>query len=302
MNAPLFHRVLVPLDGSSTAEAILPQLRPFLTRHQSSLTVLQSLPLRHEKTKEEAEHYLRRMAFQLTNDGFPSKYSLRQGSAVEAILGAAADEQATLIALSTHGRSGIDRWVLGSVAEAVLHSSPVPVLLVRSVPSSGPQGIRPALPLRSILLPLDGSVQALAALDPVLALARGMDARVRLLHVDEPCPAPGQWESPDEFSKKADRILREACIPASFELRRGHPAQEILKAVVEHHIGLIAMTTHGRSGPPRWLMGSVTEEVLRHSTVPLLVVRRPRNDKDSAAATKKASLPVDILASADGMT
>jgi nucleotide-binding universal stress UspA family protein len=301
MNHPLVSRVLVPLDGSPAAEVILPHLRRLLYPHESSLTLLQALPSGQELQKEEATHYLRTKACELTNEGFPAKYALRYGPATSAILDVVSWDQITLIALATHGRSGIQRWVMGSVAEEILQSSPVPVLLVRSLPSPSSMKKPEASPLRSVLLPLDGSAQALDVLDPVIALARSMDARVRILQVADPTPVPGQWDLPEESAKKADRVLREACIPTTFELRRGNPAEEILKSVEEHSVDLIAMTTHGRSGPPRWVIGSVTAEVLRHSTVPLLVVRHQDSGPAPKAAhsrssMEKAARPGDIPA------
>jgi len=274
MTDSLISRVLVPLDGSPNAEIILSQLRRFLYRHESSLTLLQALPLLHETSEEEATLYLQFMASRLTKEGYPSKGVVRHGSAAEAILQVAAEEGATLIAMATHGRTGVGRLVLGSVAEKVVQSSSLPVLLARTLPSELSRGRLEELPLRNVLVPLDGTPEALDVLAPVREFARGVDARVRFLHVDEPTPYAGHWDSPDETVQKADHLLREACVPTTFEYRRGHPAEEILKSASENGVDLIAMTTHGRSGPPLWVMGSVTAEVLRASSVPLLVTRR----------------------------
>jgi len=270
----LLSRVLVPLDGSPNAELILQQLRRFLPRHESMLTLLQVLPFNPEQSVEEVEEYLRRMAFELTEEGFPAKIALRHGSAAGGILEVAATEQSTLIALATHGRSGFDRWIMGSVSELVLRASPVPILLARTYAPTYFRGRPASVPVRNILLPLDGSPESLEALEPVFALARGTDAHVRILRVMEAVEPAAHWESPDEFMKRADQILREACIPTTIEHRRGKAAEEILKCSREHHHDLIAMTTHGRSGPPLWMLGSVAVEVLRGSAVPLLVVRR----------------------------
>jgi nucleotide-binding universal stress UspA family protein len=148
--------------------------------------------------------------------------------------------------------------------------------------------------IRRVLLPLDGSTQALDVLEPILALARSIDARVRILEVADPEPLPGRWESPDDTAKRAEGILRDACIPTEFERRRGNAPEEILKAVKDYGIDLVAMTTHGRSGPPRWLLGSVTAEVLRNSLVPLLVVRH-----NTARNVKNPLSPADISAPVD---
>jgi nucleotide-binding universal stress UspA family protein len=271
----MLNRILVPLDGSPTAEEIFSQLRRILRPHESELILFQALPLYPLKGDTDSEKYLRRIAFQLTNDGYPSRYLLRPGLAAESIFEIAAAERASLIALSTHGRTGLARWVLGSVAEKVLQASSLPVLVARSFPSTLSRGRREAMPVRNFLVPLDGSRISLDALDPVLKLARPVDAHVTLLHVSEPSPYDGRWNSPDETLKDAETVLRNACIPAAVESRAGDPSEEILKIIDEKAIDLIAMTTHGRSGPSRWVFGSVTAKVLRSASVPLLVVRHP---------------------------
>jgi len=297
MNDDLLNRVLVPLDGSRTAEAILSQLRPFLHRHESSLILFQALTSPDDAHSDEAEGYLRRTACQLTHEGYPAKTALRFGTAAEAILKGAQEQQATMIALATRGRSGIDRLLLGSVAEMVLRGSPLPVFLARSACSPHP-GRAPQLRTgHQILLPLDGSLGALGALAPILMLSHRTDARVRLLQVAAVTPFPPRWDRPDETMKAADEFLRGACIPTSLDFRKGDPAEEILRAASEQDVDLIAMTTHGRSGPPLWVMGSVATEVLRRATVPLLVVRRSSAEvsprRNYARQTEIPATPAD---------
>jgi nucleotide-binding universal stress UspA family protein len=296
----LLSRVLVPLDGSSNAEAILPLLRRFLPKRETSLTLLTSFtsPL---DSRGEAERRLSKLADQLTQEGYPSSIVLRHGSAAESILKVASQEQTTLIAMTTHGRTGMARLVVGSVAEQVLQSTNIPVLVSRSFPPQGSREAPPLQPLRNILLPLDGSERALEVVEPVVRLAQGSDARVHLLRVEEITPNPGHWDIPDETMKKTDQLLREACIPTVMEHRRGIPTEEILASISKNGIDLLAMTTHGRSGPSRWILGSVTAEVLRHTTVPMLVVRRharpsPEASLAGAPAEKNSSPTVDIPA------
>jgi len=221
------------------------------------------------------EASLRRISFELTNEGFPSSYRIRSGTAAETILDNAAAEQATLIAMSTHGKTGMARWVLGSVTERVLQASPLPVLVTRSFPAGISRGNLEALPVRNFLLPLDGSPLSLEAVRFIPGLAASVDARVTLLHVDDPSPYEGRWKSPDETLKEAERLLREACVVTGHELRSGDAGEEILKVIDERQIDLVVMTTHGRSGPSRWIYGSVTAKVLRSAPIPMLVIRPP---------------------------
>jgi len=291
MSNPRLSRILIPLDGSTTAEAVLSHLRRIVDRHESQLILLQAQPPIPTGNPEDAEKYLRRISFQLTNEGYPTHHLLRRGMPAESILETAEEEGATLIAMTTHGRTGSARWVMGSVAEKVLQASPRPVLVTRSFPPTQSRGKLEALPVRNVLVPLDGSRFSLAVLEPVLEFVRGVDAHVRLLHVNEPTPYDGRWESPDETLKAADQMLREACIPASIEQRKGDPGEEILKAAAETGCDLVAMTTHGRSGPSRWVFGSVTAKVLRSSPIPLLVVRHAVTAASAAPEALNRSAP-----------
>lgn len=281
MNGSLLRRILVPLDGSPYAETVFPLLRRFLTAG-ASLTLVQAVPFFDDEGAVNAGDYLLRWARRLTNEGFPATPLVRWGSAADVIRDVSRETQSTLVALATHGRTGIDRWAMGSVAEEVLQTSLVPVLLARAFAPAGA-----ATPLRNILLPLDNDPRDLDALEPMADLAHGRDVRVRLLEVAEPADQPGHWETPGPSARIVDQILRAGCIPTTYEQRRGKPSEEILKSAVEHQVDLIAMTTHGRHGPPRLFMGSVTAEVLRHTPVPLLAVRH---------AAKKSAAPVEIPA------
>ncbi len=197
----MLDRILVPLDGSKSAEAILSQLRRILRRHESELTLFYAQPLYAVMDDADPEKYLRKIAFELTTEGFPSQYLLRPGLPADSILETAKAEKSTLIALSTHGRTGVARWVLGNVAEKVLQASTLPVLVARSFPSSTFRDKLEAQPVRNFLVPLDGSRLSLGSLQSLLALARPVDAHVTLLHVAEPTPFEGRWESPDETLK-----------------------------------------------------------------------------------------------------
>jgi nucleotide-binding universal stress UspA family protein len=163
------------------------------------------------------------------------------------------------------------------VAEKVLRASPVPVLVVRSFPAPAEKALSrgrlEALPLRHILIPTDGSERSLGIVGWIREFAHPIDARVVLLHVIEDPMAGEGWRGPAEPVKQAERGLLEAGIPVTTAYRRGDPAIEILAACEEHSIDLLAMSTHGRSGPSRWAFGSVTEKVLRASNLPMLVAR-----------------------------
>src|SRR5579872_4146730 len=139
----MFERILVPLDGSARAEVILPQIARILNREDSEILLLRvvNIPesaglvmrtnVRHQE-REEAQQYLHDMALRFGKKASKVHARLAEGWPAEVILETAKSEGATMIAISTHGRTGMERWAMGSVAEKVARSSDVPVLMVRS--------------------------------------------------------------------------------------------------------------------------------------------------------------------------
>jgi nucleotide-binding universal stress UspA family protein len=142
----MYKRILVPLDGSPVAEAVLPQAQ-MLAECSGGEIILLSVIVHphydyyipdpalaatvHNTEHEESKAYLERMAAQLSAKGTPVRTELCEGRVAESILDYADSMQADLIAMSTHGRSGVGRWILGSVAEKVMRGAKVPILLVR---------------------------------------------------------------------------------------------------------------------------------------------------------------------------
>ena len=118
---------------------------------------------------------------------------------------------------------------------------------------------------------MDGGPVSLAAIPVLRRFVRRVDARVTLVHVLDGPPLP-RWQIPGEPFAEAERQLRSELLPVETVVRTGEPAGEILAVCREQEADLLVMSTHGRSGPARWILGSVTESVLRHATLPMLVV------------------------------
>jgi len=128
------------------------------------------------------------------------------------------------------------------------------------------------IPFRRILVPIDGSENSLSVLPAVKDFAKEFNASVMVLGVVEPThEARGNAGEP--LVRLATKDLADAGIAVDPVVRLGDPASEILDAAKRHDVDLIAMSTHGRSGVSRWVLGSVTEKVLRGSTTPILIVR-----------------------------
>lgn len=304
----MFERILIPLDGSPRAELILTQIARVLRLKDSEIILCQSshVPMGLDTARTAAffdqvrgatKSYLENVARRLSDRGARVRVRIGEGSPEEMVLGAAEGERATMIAMTTHGRSGIARWSMGSVAERVVRASPVPVLLVRSFRRSPNGDLGPAaeqeLPFRKILVPVDGSVPSLASVGPALEFGKLTGAEIMVLHVrpfvvppspilpgmeaavpifQPPTPVP---EEDPVVTPAADRFRASGLkvVPVSVE---GDAAAEILDRSSTQDVDLIVMGTHGRSGVSRWLTGSVAERVLRAATVPLLLVRDSR--------------------------
>jgi nucleotide-binding universal stress UspA family protein len=221
-------------------------------------------------------------------------YSVRTGHPAEVIIEAAESDRDTLIAMATHGRSGIRRWLLGSVAEKVLHGAENDVLLIRAMQ---PVESRRALQLERLVVPLDGSELAEKALPCALALAKKMNLEVVLLRV---YLMPGvayptgnyapDWKLLDQEKRqgaseylegKIKKLQNESLERVSSKVMEGSAAEKIIDLVRENPGSLIAMSTHGAGGVGRWVLGSVTERVVRHSDTAVLVVRAKRGGSAS---------------------
>lgn len=254
----MLQRVLVPLDGSRPAEAVLDQAAPMLAKADSEVVLLTVVEYATTEMGVALE-YLDDVRRRLGSHGVRARRAVREAPVAPAILDAAAQERATMIAIATHGRTGASRFVFGSVAEKVLRASPVPVFVARAFDA-------PSGPLRHVLFPCDGSEPSRAALDHVVELSRALEARVTVLHVMQEEPV-----DVDLDAVAADLAKRGA--PATVAIRCGDAALEILNAIIDLHADVLVMPTHGRSGVARWVFGSVTEKVLRGTRLPLLVVR-----------------------------
>jgi nucleotide-binding universal stress UspA family protein len=247
---------------------------------------LESATLR-EQLETEASTYLREVASELQDAGLSMRQVVRHGPPSEAIVDYAAQRDIRQIVMTTHGRTGISRWTHGSVAERVLQAASVPVLMVRAqereLHISPPQ-----VSLRRILVPLDGSTVAEQVLPSVTDVALALDAemilfQVPIIHVSG--SLSGEWYLPihgvmetatqdaEAYLERTAAGLRERGVAVSTTTGIGGVADSIIGYAQANQVDLIAMCTHGRTGLGRWVLGSVSDRVLRGSRVPILLVR-----------------------------
>lgn len=299
----MFRRMLVPLDGSKTAESALPYARALAERLDADVELLvvvdlggisgsvsadEVAKLNDVQASRKPDEYLTKVA-----KTFPqarARFRVERGTAASIIIDEAAVDKDTLIIMASHGRSGIHRWLLGSVAEKVLRGTSNPLLLIRASEKAPAEG---QATLRSIVVPLDGSKLGELALAPALELARSLGTEVVLVRAYEfPATAyyraddfpsgaaafiPSYAELVEEMSREAREYLdvkvkeisaREP-VRVRAEIIEGPAAERIIDLARNAAGSLIAMSTHGRSGLKRWILGSVTEKVARHAESPI---------------------------------
>jgi nucleotide-binding universal stress UspA family protein len=277
-------RILVPLDGSPLSDRVLAQVRRVLHREDAQVVLL------HVITDEAAARlyppgenglvlarkHVEKLRDELVAQGAQAESRVVTGDPAARILEIADEIGADLIAMTTHGRTGLDRFVRGSVAERVLRHTSRPLLLVN--PHTRAEG---ELELERILVPLDGSELAGEILPLVATLARLYDAEVVLLYAIELAVVldPMVAALPVLTPADAETLLapfkkRLPGIKTRTRIAMGPPAASIVEAIREEKASLVAMTTHGRAGLSRWFFGSVAEQVVRNTSCPLLVKRR----------------------------
>jgi nucleotide-binding universal stress UspA family protein len=217
--------------------------------------------------------------------------SVRIGKPAEVVIEIGETDLDTLIAMATHGRSGIRRWLLGSVAEKVLHGAENDVLLVRAIEPI--ERRRAAAHLERVVVPLDGSQLAEKAVPRAAELAKKMNLELMLIRVyfmpgvayPTGSYAP-DWNLLDrERRQRATEYLQiqisklrnEGLERVLLKVLEGSAAEKIIGVGRESPGSMIAMSTHGASGVGRWLLGSVTERVIRHSETAVLVMRAKRD-------------------------
>ncbi len=301
----MFTHLLVPLDGSGLAETTLPYVRALAHVPNGGLRVTllhlieRAAPssvhgARHLTTVAEAEAYLEELAERFRAEGITvdTHVDTNEGNDTAGrIVDHAAEMRIDLVVLCAHGRSGLGRWLFGSIAQKVLAVGIAPVLMVLPV-----EGREPRTPtMQQILLPLDGTQDAEVALPLAEALTRATGGTMHLvLVVPTVGSLSGAMSSVARFSPKvtaellddagSDAILylntlaerlKAVGIPVEISIARDDPATAIIEQARRVHADLIVMASHGRAGIGGAWAGSVSNKVLARSSGPFLLIRAP---------------------------
>jgi nucleotide-binding universal stress UspA family protein len=297
----MYRRLLVPLDGSRLAESVLPVAERLGQVAQATLILLHVLEReapatvhgeRHLRAQDEAETYLHGVAARLQTQGISVEthtHEVPEGDVSRSIAEHDVEERADLIVLCTHGSGGVRELLFGSIAQQVLKRGAVPVLLVRAAPDGAEYPFAP----HRVLVPLDGTAAAEAAIAPALDLARLLEAGVHLVMVvATPATARGEQqvlahvlpttaraaldleeeEAGDYLEDMAVRF-RTAGVAVTTEVRRGDTTSALADEAAEPGVGLVVVATHGRAGVQAIWTGSVTARLLARTRAPLLLLR-----------------------------
>jgi nucleotide-binding universal stress UspA family protein len=316
--------VLAPLDGSAFAERALPHAVALARARDSGLLLVRVLtptPPRGKPLVLEpvARAEMDSVANRLRDSGVAVNVEISTtlfGNPAEVIVQTARRENAAMIVMSTHGRSGLGRWLYGSVAEQVLRAAPIPVLLVPAIS----QRVWPTQRPPRLMLTLDGSTLAAEAVEPTRALAQTIGAEVSLVRVLPTVSAEaGAFVYEDRQAEQADAVeslenvavtFRRAGVNITLHTPVGEPAVRIADLAREQDVDAIAMATRGRSGLSRVVLGSVATETLQRAGLPMLLVTVPKPEvatsselaqmpASSASGTMVLLVPLDLTDKAD---
>jgi len=303
----MIEKILIPLDRSPLAEQAIGRAVAIARATKASIDLvlvhepfgknLDAASASNESGVATEEKYLEAVAAEIRSGAsISATCAVVRGGASDMICEHANHIGADLIVMTTHARTGIGRLWLGSVADAVVRNSSVPVLLLRPMERATDEVAAHHL-FKHVLVPLDGSAFATEALEPALDLARAGGAMLSLLRVVPSVPLMSVYDAtiplaypplvPDEAATRElvadvaaelDAIARQLRSERKMKVRSEvvvseRPSTSIIDYARAHDVDLVAMSTHGR-GATRLLVGSVADAVLRGSGLPVLL-RRP---------------------------
>jgi nucleotide-binding universal stress UspA family protein len=290
-----FKSILVPIDFSEFSDRAVDYALYLAERHGARITLLHAVVLHQQEIGEElyVEEYEKivlakeehsRKKFQLhgqkaSRRGISLDSQVVRGiSAADAILDFINDNGHDLVVMGTHGRTGVKKWLYGSVAEKVVRLSPVPVLTIHQSWKK--------FAIQKILVPVDFSEYSKKALDVALPLAKQFNAQLVFLHVIEQEVHPAYYAGGYESLFIIDPQLREKSIHnlkdfvgkpiknAQYLVTEGRAFKEIVEFADENECDLILLATRGLTGLEHLLIGSTTERVVRLAKCPVLTVER----------------------------
>jgi nucleotide-binding universal stress UspA family protein len=287
----MIDKILFPTDGSDGAAVAFDHVLDVAHAHDATVHVLNVADTSRDSVTQirgevidvlerEGATVVKEAAERASARDVPTVTEVLQGEPYSTIVDYAAGNDVDLIVMPTHGRRGLERFLLGSTTERVVRRSEVPVLTVRP-----DDDVTIRHPYRTVLVPTDGSDPASAALDLAVDVARAEEAALHLLSVVDVASLgvdvradiaiDSLEESAREILETAERTATAAGVdPAATRVEFDTAiARAVRTYVADNDIDLIVVGTHGRTGFDRYVLGSVTEKLIRTATVPVLTVR-----------------------------
>jgi nucleotide-binding universal stress UspA family protein len=283
---PMYRRILVPVDGSSLSEYAIPFAVETARRAGGSVLLLRAMPESlivtdipvsiQATARKLAQRELDRQAKAWAVEGVKIETDLQIAFPLEAILTNAA--KCDLVVMTTHGEGGLRRLILGSVADKVMRLCSRPVLAIHP-PAKCTAASAQAAALRMFrdaVVALDGSTTAAKALKELKQFADG-GTLIHLVRVVGKTASESIRQLAEEGLKDAASPLEVRGMPvACAVVKNDSPADALVDYAMKKRCGLIVMTTRGASGLERWMLGGITDKVVRHGPTPVLVIRSSR--------------------------
>ena len=288
------NRILVSLDGSEHAEKVLASAAGLALKLNAEVVLLSVSGLEPSADDAEGDHaqaaseYLDRHVKALADLGVTAKAVVDSGLPAETIMAVAEREEVAFIAMATHRESVIERGILGSVTDRVVRSSSIPVLAVNPEQSGIPTG-RDTWTPNAIIVPLDGSALAAQCVPPAIEIAKSCGAElifIRAVHLPSfAVSGPGaefygndygvakQRESARQYLEQFVDMAKEAGVSAHGHAALGNAAARIIEESRNEPDSIIVISSHGRGGIRRMMLGSVADKIVRSSHHPVLVIK-----------------------------
>lgn len=295
-------KILMPTDFSNNANQALRYAVMLVDKFECQLILFHVVPLHGEDPNAPGSHFpdLQEFYRQLETHAKDrmreikiahaplavDEVTVRGISPAEQIVGYAAENGVDLIVMGTHGRSALAHFLVGSVAENVVRHATCPVITV----AHQEEEIFEPPRLKRLLVPIDFSEHARAALPHVVIFAQNFDAEIELLHVIDQRVYPSFYGTEAEslmrlYPELMDKSIAELKsfagddipedLQIEFTVREGNPQSEIIRYADKQDVDLIMMGTHGLSGLEKVLIGSTAEKVVRRAECPVFVIKAP---------------------------
>jgi nucleotide-binding universal stress UspA family protein len=290
----MFEKILVPLDGSKIAEQAFPFVVELATAFNSEVICAGVCEIEEKDQSQTCQLYQTTQADLLKGKIGPNakvKSIVLEGKASEEILKYAKTNKVNLLVMTSHGKSGIRPWSLGSTMDKVLHTIDAPLLIIKANEKGE---VNKTGLFNKILVPLDGSETGGAAIPYVTELNKKLKSEIILLQI----AATGKHvhtigglnyinfrdldlnaskTRAKEYLSRINSKLGESEISSKYEVKEGEADREIVKYAKDAKISLIALSSHGHTGLERWAYGSVTYKVLQTSDKSVLLVPFPKS-------------------------